>query len=83
MTQSTATDPASPNPCSGAAWTGSAAITACEWEHDPDGETIFSRPARRTTSTSPTWEHSDGSVPDADDITDGFAAKYDDPVTRP
>ena len=35
------TDPnaPSPNPCSGAAWTGSSAIVACNWQHDPDGET--------------------------------------------
>jgi hypothetical protein len=68
-----------PNPCSGAAWTGGSAITACDWEHDPDGATIFSTGSKDDHDID-TWEHSDGSVPDADDITDGFAAKYVDPA---
>jgi hypothetical protein len=68
-----------PNPCSGAAWTGGSAVTACDWEHDPDGQTIFSTGSKDDLDID-TWRHSDGSVPDADDITDGFAAKYVDPA---
>jgi hypothetical protein len=67
--------PDEPNPCSGAAWTGGSLITACDWEHDPDGETIFSTGSKDDLDIN-TWEHSDGSVPDADDITDAFVAKY-------
>jgi hypothetical protein len=67
--------PDEPNPCSGAAWTGGSLITACDWEHDPDGETIFSTGSKDDLDVN-TWEHSDGSVPDADDITDAFVAKY-------
>jgi hypothetical protein len=68
-----------PNPCSGAAWTGGSAITACDWEHDPDGQTIFNTGSKDDLDID-TWAHGDGSVPDADDITDGFAAKYVDPA---
>jgi hypothetical protein len=67
--------PDEPNPCSGAAWTGGSLISACDWEHDPDGQTIFSTGSKDDLDIN-TWEHSDGSVPDADDITDAFVAKY-------
>ena len=67
--------PDEPNPCSGAAWTGGSAITACDWEHDPENQTIFSTGSKDDLDID-TWEHSDGSVPDADDITDAFVAKY-------
>jgi hypothetical protein len=67
--------PDEPNPCSGAAWTGGSTVVACDWEHDPDGETIFSTGSKDDLDID-TWEHSDGSVPDADDITDAFVAKY-------
>jgi hypothetical protein len=72
--------PDNPNPCSGAAWTGGAAVTACDWVHDPDGETIFVQGGSKDDLDIPNWRHDDGSVPDADDITDGFVAKYVDPA---
>jgi hypothetical protein len=68
-----------PNPCSGAAWTGGSDITACDWVHDPEGETIFVQGGSKDDLDIPSWRHSDGSVPDADDITDAFVAKYVDP----
>jgi hypothetical protein len=77
-----------PNPCSGAAWTGSSAITACDHVNDPDGDSIFIGGGSKDDldinegtppNLTPNWEHTDGSVPDADDITNGYAAKYDDP----
>jgi hypothetical protein len=78
-----------PNPCSGVNWTGGSAVTACDWIHDPDGETIFTTGGSKddldiNEGTAPNithnWMHTNGSVPDADDITDGFAAKYVDPA---
>jgi hypothetical protein len=71
--------PNEPNPCSGAAWTGGAAVTACDWEHDPENQTIFATGSKDDLDID-TWEHSDGSVPDADDITDAFVAKYVSPT---
>jgi hypothetical protein len=72
--------PSEPNPCSGAAWTGGLAITACDWEHDPDGTTIFTTGGSKDDLDIPNWRHTNGSVPDADDITDGFVAKYVSPT---
>jgi hypothetical protein len=71
--------PDEPNPCSGAAWTGGTAITACDWEHDPENQTIFATGSKDDLDID-TWEHSDGSVPDADDISDAFVAKYVSPT---
>jgi hypothetical protein len=67
-----------PNPCSGAAWTGGSAITACDWINDPESETIFTQGGSKDDLDIPNWRHTDGSVPDSDDITDGYAAKYED-----
>ena len=70
-------NPDATNPCSGLDVPVGAAITACDWEHDPDGETIFVQGGSKDDLNITEWRHADGSVPDADDITDGFAAKYD------
>jgi hypothetical protein len=64
-----------PNPCSGANWTGGTAITACDWEHDPDGQTVFTTGGSKDDLDISNWRHTDSSVPDADDITGGYAAK--------
>jgi hypothetical protein len=72
--------PDDPNPCSGAAWTGGSAITACDWEHDPEGQTIFTQGGSKDDLNIPNWRHTDGSVPDADDIADAFVAKYVGPT---
>jgi hypothetical protein len=78
-----------PNPCSGAAWTGGSAITACDWEHDPPNATVFTTGGSKDDldinegtppNLTPNWMYTNSSVPDADDITDGFAAKYVDPA---
>src|SRR6266511_607012 len=77
-----------PNPCSGPAWTGGADITDCDWIHDPDGKSVFTTGGSKddldiNTGTAPNithnWMWTDSSVPDADDITDAFAAKYQGP----
>jgi len=73
--------PGEPNPCSGAAWTGGSAITACDYIHDNPNESIFTQGGSKDDLDIPNWRHDDGSVPDADDITDGFVAKYLDPVS--
>jgi hypothetical protein len=70
--------PDDPNPCSGTAWTGGSAIKACDWEHDPDGQTVFNTGGSKDDHDISDWRHTDQSVPDADDITDGFVAKYVD-----
>ena len=81
--------PTNPNPCSGPNWTGGSAITACDWIHDPDGESVFTTGGSKDDldinagtppNLTPNWMWTDSSVPDADDITDGFAAKYVDPA---
>ena len=69
-----------PNPCSGAAWTGGSAVVSCDWEHDPPSQTIFTTGGSKDDLDMNNWMYTDGSVPDADDITDGFAAKYVDPA---
>jgi hypothetical protein len=67
-----------PNPCSGAAWTGGSSITACDWIHDEPNQSIFTQGGSKDDLDIPNWRHTDGSVPDSDDITDGYAAKYED-----
>jgi len=72
---------ADPNPCSGANWSGGSAITACDYIHDNPNESIFTQGGSKDDLDIPNWRQTDGSVPDADDITDGFVAKYVDPVS--
>src|SRR5262245_38999028 len=79
-------NPTAANPCSGLAVPAGAAITACAWDHDPENQTIFTTGGSKddldiNVGTAPNithnWQWTDGSVPDADDITDGYAAKYE------
>jgi hypothetical protein len=72
--------PDNPNPCSGANWTGGSAVTACDWIHDPDGQSVFTTGGSKDDLDISSWRQTNSSVPDADDITDGFAAKYVDPA---
>jgi hypothetical protein len=81
------------NPCStftGSGWTGNAAARACDFIHDPPGATVFTTGGSKddldiNTGTAPNithnWMYTNQSVPDADDITDGYAIKYQGPNT--
>jgi hypothetical protein len=74
-----------PNPCSGPNWTGNTAAQACDFIHDDPGKSVFTTGGSKddldiNTGTAPNithnWMWTDSSVPDADDITDGYAIKY-------
>jgi hypothetical protein len=76
------------NPCHGANWTGNSNARACAFIADPNGTSIFTTGGSKDdlnindTSTTPithNWMWTDGSVPDADDISDGYAIKYQGP----
>src|SRR5690242_13075076 len=77
--------PADPNPCSGPNWTGNSAAQACDWIHDEPNATVFTTGGSKddldvNVGTAPNithnWMYTNSSVPDADDITDGYAVKY-------
>src|SRR5580765_7454990 len=74
------------NPCSGAGWTGNANARACDWIHDEPNQTVFTTGGSKddldiNTGVDPNithnWMYTNSSVPDADDITDGYAIKYE------
>ena len=76
------------NPCSGAGWSGNSAARACDFIVDPPGETVFTTGASKDDldirlgtppNTTPGWRYTNSSVPDADDIQDGYAIKYQGP----
>ncbi|MFY0562200.1 hypothetical protein ACN28E_00025 [Archangium lansingense] len=48
----------------------------CAFIHDPEGATIFTTGGSKDDLDIPNWRHTTGSVPDADDILDAFAAKF-------
>ena len=77
------------NPCSvdstHTAWTGNTDAVACDFIADPPGATVFTTGGSKddldiNTGTAPNithnWMYTNQSVPDADDITDGYAIKY-------
>jgi hypothetical protein len=77
--------PANPNPCSGPNWTGNSAAQACDWINDPPGQTVFTTGGSKDDldinagtppNLTPNWMYTNSSVPDADDINDGYAIKY-------
>jgi len=78
-------DADTPNPCSGANWSGNAAAVACDFIADPPGKSVFTTGGSKddldiNVGTAPNithnWMWTDSSVPDSDDITDGYAIKY-------
>jgi hypothetical protein len=50
----------------------------CAFVHDPENHTIFTTGGSKDDLDIPSWRYTDGSVPDADEILDAFAAKYTD-----
>jgi hypothetical protein len=51
--------------------------TACSFIHDEPGDSIFTTGGSKDDLDVPNWRHTDGSVPDADEINDAMAAKFD------
>ena len=64
------------NPCSGAGWNGNADAVACDWIHDEPNQTVFTTGGSKDDQDIPNWRYTNSSVPDSDDITDGYAIKY-------
>ena len=54
-------------------------VTACTFDHDGRATSIFtqSKDYDEISGTSASWQWRDQSVPDADELDDGFAVKYD------
>jgi hypothetical protein len=48
----------------------------CAYIHDGVNESIFTTGGSKDDLDIPNWRHTDGSVPDADEINDAMAAKY-------
>lgn len=48
----------------------------CAWVHDQPGTTIYTGGESKDYLDVPSWGHTTGSVPDADEILDAFAAKF-------
>jgi hypothetical protein len=55
---------------------GIGAVT-CSFLHDPEGHSIFTTGGSKDDLDVPNWRHTDGSVPDADEINDAMAAKFE------
>jgi len=57
-------------------------IESCGFAHDPLNSSIFttggSKDENEVSGGSSTWRHTNGSVPDKDEIEDAFVARYDD-----
>lgn len=49
----------------------------CAWIHDPEGHSVYTTGGSKDDLDIPNWRYTDSSVPDADEILDAFAAKYD------
>ena len=49
----------------------------CSFVHDDPGHSIFTTGGSKDDLDIPNWRHTDGSVPDADEILNGYAAKYE------
>ncbi len=58
---------------------GLTGVTACTFDHDGRATSIFtqSKDYDEISGTSASWQWRDQSVPDADELDDGFAVKYD------
>ncbi len=55
---------------------GIGAVT-CSFIHDPEAHSIFTTGGSKDDLDVPNWRHTDGSVPDADEINDAMAAKFE------
>jgi hypothetical protein len=51
--------------------------TVCSFINDPAGDSIFTTGGSKDDLDVPNWRHTDGSVPDADEINDAMAAKFE------
>src|SRR5215211_8228747 len=51
---------------------------ACDWTQDVGDQTIFTGGGSKDSSTIEGWKHTNGSVPDKDQLLDGYAAQYGD-----
>ncbi|HZM73586.1 MAG TPA: hypothetical protein VFC71_09450 [Candidatus Polarisedimenticolia bacterium] len=48
----------------------------CSFVHDEPNHSIYTTGGSKDDLDIPNWRHTNGSVPDADEILDGYAAKY-------
>src|SRR5687767_11993382 len=57
---------------------GGTAAAVSSFVTDPDGATIFTQGGSKDDLDTGQWRHTDGSVPDKDDLLHGFAARIGD-----
>ena len=50
----------------------------CAWTHDATGQTIFTQGGSKDDLDISNWRHTSGSVPDKDEISDAYAALFED-----
>lgn len=57
--------------------------TVCRFIHEGENATIFTGGGSKDDLNTTSWEHKAGSVPDKDDMSDAFAARYTVPTYDP